>query len=156
MKHLVRAIQRHYPLIYHACHVEHVRARSTPYRLSTRDAMLLAHLDEDTPVSASELARHWGVAESTMSATLQRIGAQGYIKRTAKPGDRRIVELRLTTRGAEAMAAVSVLEARHVRGMLKQLSPRLRQRAVAGLAALAQGARHYCRKTHSRRLLPVA
>ncbi len=153
MRHLVRALQRHYPLIYLACHVEHVRARSTPYRLSTRDSVLLSHLDEKEPVSAAELARHCGVAESTMSATLQRIGAQGYIQRTLKPRDRRIVELRLTARGAEAMAAASVLDEKHVAGVLRQLAPAQRNAAVAGLAVLAQAAQRYRFKTKNRRIL---
>src|ERR1700722_17718941 len=100
MKHATRALQRHYPQIYLACHADHVRARSTPYRLSAKDSMLLSHLDEDEPISAGELARHCGVAASTMSATLQRLEAQGYIQRTPKARDRRNVELRLTARGA--------------------------------------------------------
>ena len=76
MKRQTRALQRHFPQIYLACHTDHVRARSTPYRLSAKDSMLLAHLDENEPISASELARHCGVAASTMSAALQHVEAQ--------------------------------------------------------------------------------
>ncbi len=151
MKHQARALQRYYPLIYLACHVDHVRARSTPYRLSTKDSILLSHLDEAEPISAGELARHCGVAASTMSATLQRIEAQGYIKRTSRARDRRTSELLLTSRGAEAMAAASILDENHVRGVLKLLTAAERQRALQGLATLARAAREYCLKNHPRR-----
>jgi DNA-binding MarR family transcriptional regulator len=153
MKHQTRALQRHYPQIYLACHTDHVRARSTPYRLSAKDSMLLAHLDEKEPISAGELARHSGVAASTMSATLQRIEAQGYIQRTPKANDRRNVELRLTPRGAEAMAATSVLDEKHVHGVLAHLTPTQRKSALAGLALLARAAQEYYRKKHPRRPL---
>ena len=43
----VLEIQRLYPQIYLACHVDHVRASSTEWRLSSRDSSILAHLDTD-------------------------------------------------------------------------------------------------------------
>lgn len=49
MRCLARDVQRFYPWIYLACHVDHIRARSTDHRLSTRDASLLAHLDPSVP-----------------------------------------------------------------------------------------------------------
>ena len=47
----VLEIQRLYPQIYLACHVDHVRASSTEWRLSSRDSSILAHLDTATGMS---------------------------------------------------------------------------------------------------------
>ena len=138
---LVREVQRYYPQIYLACHTDHVRARSTPYRLSSRDAALLSHLDTRDPVTAGALANHLGVVPSTMSQALKRLEGLGYIRRGKSPDNRRAVELRLTEAGAEAMAVGSVLDADRVALLLGRLTPPERRRAVQGLALLARAAR---------------
>src|SRR5262245_11140292 len=99
---LVRCIQRYYPQIYLACHVDHVRTKSNRYHLSAHDSSLLAHLDEAAPTLAGDLARHLGISNSTLSAALKRLEALGYLARKPRPRDRRQIELRLTTAGAEA------------------------------------------------------
>ena len=138
---LVREVQRYYPQVYLACHVDHVRARSTPYRISSRDAALLSHLDTREPVTAGALAKHLGVVPSTLSQALKRLEGLGYVQRTRSPENRRAIELRLTEAGAEAMAAGSVLDARRVAELLSRLTPAERRRAVQGLALLARAAR---------------
>lgn len=138
---LVTAVQRFYPQIYFACHADHVRARSTAYRLSAHDSSLLAHLDPDRPVLTGELARHLGVSASTLSAAIKRLAQLGYIERCSRPPDRRQIELRLTARGAEAMTSTSVLDRKRVEAVLEELSPAQQRRAVAGLALLAMAAR---------------
>ena len=138
--HPVALVQRCYPQIYLACHVDHVRAVSSPLRLSARDSALLSHLDEQKAMPAGRLARHLGVTASTLSAAIRRLAALGYLNRTPKAGDRRTIELRLTPQGAGAMAAASVLDASRVAEMLAQLSAAERRRALAGLALLARAA----------------
>jgi DNA-binding MarR family transcriptional regulator len=152
-RHLVREVQRYYPQIYLACHVDHVRARSTPYRVSSHDAALLAHLDTREPITAGQLAAHLGVVPSTLSESLRRLETLGYAARTRRAGDRRTVELRLTEAGAEAMAGGSVLDAERVARLLGRLTPAERTRAVRGLALLARAARALPagRRTSARR-----
>jgi DNA-binding MarR family transcriptional regulator len=140
---LVRAIQRAYPQVYLACHVDHVRTKSNRHHLSSHDATLLAHLDETKPTRAGELARHLGVTKSTLSPALKRLETLGCLVRRAAPGDRRQVELRLTAAGAIAMSDASVLDARRLAGVLARLSPRDQRRAVAGLELLARAAGTY-------------
>jgi DNA-binding MarR family transcriptional regulator len=140
---LVRNIQRDYPQIYLTCHVDHVRSVSTPYRLSAKDSSLLAHLDEKQPISAGVLAKHLGVVASTLSAAIQRLATLGYLTRTRQPRDRRNIDLRLTAKGAEAMAATSVLDSQRIAGMLATLRPAHRRAAVAGLALLARASRTF-------------
>ena len=144
----VLEIQRLYPQIYLACHVDHVRAKSTPFRLSAADSSILAHLSPERPIEPRELARHLGVRRSTLSAAIARLAKLGYLSRTIHSEDRRRVELLLTPKGAEAMAATSVLDANRVAEVLTRLTKSERRRAVAGLALLARGSRE---QTSSRR-----
>jgi len=138
---LVFEVQRLYPQIYLACHVDHVRAASTQWRLSSRDSSILSHLDRDRGMSPRDLAAHLGVAPSTLSATIARLARLGYITSEAATSDKRQRELRLTAKGAEAMASTSVLDADRVRDVLRKLTKEERSRAVRGLALFARAAR---------------
>jgi DNA-binding MarR family transcriptional regulator len=134
-------VQRLYPQIYIACHTDHVRATSTKWRISSQDASILVHLDRHSGLSPRKLATHLGVSSSTLSAALSRLSELGYL--TNEPGktDRRKREIRLTARGAEAIASTSVLNAERVQALLNKLRPDERKAAVRGLALLADAAR---------------
>lgn len=134
-------IQRSYPLVYLACHVQHTRRRSTEHDLSAQDAAYLAHLSREHPLSPHDLARHLGVADSTLSAFVKRMQQLGYVERAVSSRDRRGAELRLTERGEDAIRATSVLDLDRLRLCLARLSERERRRAVEGLRLLAQACR---------------
>src|SRR5438552_7253029 len=114
----VYEVQRLYPQIFVACHVKHVRAVSTRWQVSSQDASILVHLDREFGLSPRALAGHLGVAPSTLSAALARLAKLGYLTSKANEKDRRRRELRLTSRGAEAISATSVLDAERVRNLL--------------------------------------
>ena len=135
-------VQRLFPQIYLACHVDHVRTASTSWSLSSHDASILVHLDLENAISPRALAAHLSVAPSTLSAAIARLNRLGYLSSAPSPSDKRQRELRLTARGAKAIASTSVLDARRVGELLKQLSARERTEAVRGLQLLAQAARH--------------
>jgi DNA-binding MarR family transcriptional regulator len=137
----VRLVQVAYPQIYFACHTRHIRRASTATRLSAADSTLLAHLDEDRATRPTELAKHLGVAASTLSAAINRLAKLGYVTLGKAISDGRAVDLRLTAKGAAAMQASSVLDAALVARMLTQLSSSERARALAGIGLLAKGAR---------------
>jgi MarR family transcriptional regulator, organic hydroperoxide resistance regulator len=137
----VRAVQTAYPQIYFACHTRHVRRASTNTQLSATDSTLLAHLDEDEGVRPTALAKHLGLAASTLSAAIARLGGLGYIVHGRDREDGRAIDLRLSSRGAAAMQASSVLDTNRVTRMLKKLTPAERRRALEGLALLAKAAR---------------
>ncbi|HEX8170281.1 MAG TPA: MarR family transcriptional regulator [Thermoanaerobaculia bacterium] len=137
----VREVLRLYPQIYLACHVDHVRAASTEWQLSAHDSSILAHLDTRSAISPRELARHLGVAASTLSAAIARLESLGYVSNVPSASDRRKRELTLTARGAEAMAATSVLDRERVRELLASLPDDQREAAVRGLGLLARAAR---------------
>lgn len=134
-------VQRLYPQIYIACHIDHVRAVSTKWRISSQDASILVHLDREFGLSPRDLAGHLGVAPSTLSAAIARLSELGYLTSSPSETDRRKRELRLTARGAEAIAATSVLDAERVKALLNKLEPEERKAAVRGLALLARAAK---------------
>ena len=137
----VFAVLRAYPQIYHACHVEHRTRASAPDGLTSRDAGLLAHVGEADGVSPARLARHLGVAPSTLSAALARLSGQGMLTLATDPQDARRRLVRLTGKGREALAAGSVLDPERLAAVMTRLNATERQRAVEGLALLAGAAR---------------
>ena len=137
----VRMVQVAYPQIYFACHTRHIRRASTPARLSAADSTLLAHLDEQRATRPTALAKHLGVAASTLSAAINRLAKLGYVTLDKAAADGRAVDLRLTAKGAAAMQASSVLDADLVAKMLARLGSAERRRALEGIGLLAKGAR---------------
>ena len=137
----VRLVQVAYPQIYFACHTRHVRRASTATQLSATDSTLLAHLDEHDPVRATTLAKHLGIAASTLSAAIARLAALGYVVQRRDAKDGRAIGLLLSPKGAAAMQASSVLESARVSKMLANLTPAERKRALNGLGLLARAAR---------------
>lgn len=134
-------IQRLYPQIYLACHNDHVRAASTDWRISSQDGSVLVHLDREAGTRPSALAKHLGVAPSTLSATIARLEKLGYLSNKPLEKDKRQRELKLTDRGAEAIAGTSVLNADRVNELLQKLTRDERKAAVRGLSLLARAAR---------------
>jgi len=137
----VRLVQVAYPQIYFACHTRHIRRASTATRLSAADSTLLAHLDEDRATRPTELAKHLGLAASTLSAAINRLAKLGYVTTGKALSDGRAVDLRLNAKGVAAMQASSVLDAALVARMLTHLSSSERTRALEGIGLLAKGAR---------------
>jgi len=133
----VRRIQRAYPQLYLACHVEHT-TRRRGHGLSDRDASVLAHLDELSPVTAGSLAKHLGVGPSSVTAAIDHLERRGLVERR-RVGRR--VELRITRAGIEQMRATSVLDADRLEALLARVPARRRAEAVRGIELLATAAR---------------
>ncbi|HEY2847397.1 MAG TPA: MarR family transcriptional regulator [Pyrinomonadaceae bacterium] len=137
----VLEIQRLYPQVYLACHADHVRSSSTSWKLSSHDASILAHMDIREAITPRALAKHLGIAASTLSASLNRLGKLGYLHNEPSAGDKRCREIRLTEKGAEAISATSVLDAHRVRALLNNLSGEETKTVITGLQLLAKAAR---------------
>jgi len=131
-------VQSSYPRIYLACHSRHQTSRTTPDNLSQRDAALLAHLEEDEGIAPGDLARHMGLAKSTLSEALAGLEEAGYTVREADGRDGRGIRIRRTAKGSCAMSHGSVLEPARLRRLLEALSDAELRHAVEGLELLAR------------------
>lgn len=140
----VEQVQLTYPQVYYACHTRHQRKRSTDYRLSQRDAAILAHCSPDAPCVPAELARHLDIARSTLSEALKKLEQLGYVRRVSDAnGDGRRVGVLLTAKGLRAVRDTSVLESARLEAVLRCASVSERAAIAAGLAALASACRRY-------------
>jgi DNA-binding MarR family transcriptional regulator len=138
----VAAIQRAYPEIYLACHVEHRARASSPSGLTARDATLLAHV-EDEGSSPAALARHLGIVPSTLSAAVARLAEARLLSIDPDPADARRRLIRLTAAGRAAIGKENVLNADRLKTLLKRMTSAERSRAGEGLNLLAVAARAY-------------
>ena len=139
MQELIRRIQRAYPQIWFACHFEH-RTRSNNPGLTDREAGILEHLDAFPGLLASELARHLGIGKSTLSAQLKRLQQVGLIEKVSAD-DARERHITLTDGAKKTLIDSSPLDTERVKSLLETLSASERERAVAGIELLAEGAR---------------
>jgi DNA-binding MarR family transcriptional regulator len=139
----VHILLRSYPQIYLACHVEHRTRASSPTGLTARDGTLLAHVEDPEGSSPARLARHLGVAPSTLSAALSRLEAGGLLRLDADPADARRRIVRLTDAGRQAFSRDSVLDPERVSELLSRMAPADRRKAVEGLKLLGDAARRY-------------
>jgi DNA-binding MarR family transcriptional regulator len=136
----VTEMQILYPRIYMACHVDHVRARSSASRISARDSAILAHLSLKQFQSPGALAKHLEVSASTLSEALHNLVSLGLVSVSTHPDDDRRAEFRLTENGRGAMKDASVLDSDRVAALFERLSKEDRRRAIEGLRILADAA----------------
>jgi DNA-binding MarR family transcriptional regulator len=144
----IQIVQMAFPQIYLACHTRHQRKRTTAHGLSARDSAILAHLDEREGMAPAGLARHLGVARSTLSEAVKHLAALGYVRQVPRPGSkgsRGGAALLLTPRGAAAIRDTSVLETPRLREALRHLTPAELRLVARGLGTLAGG----CRRVNS-------
>ncbi len=146
-----RRLMELYPRIFFACHTRHVRDPKTKQTLSARQASILDHLDAVEPLPLMALAKHMGVTPSTMSLSIERLVRLGYVRRTRDGKDARRIALRLSPAGERVREANSVLAPARVRGLLGQLSPHERTKAIDGLALLARAAQQFMEKAAPKR-----
>lgn len=132
-----------YPKIFFACHTRHVRDPKTDEVITAKQASILDHLDEVTPLSLNSLASHMGVTSATMCVAVDRLVDLGYITRGRSTTDRRQVVLLLTRRGKEVADSHSVLDADRVNEMLSTLNAEELATGLDGIKVLALAAERY-------------
>lgn len=67
--------------------------------LTSQEAALLVHCAEANDVSAGKLAQAMGRDKGKITRLVDRLEADGFVRRTANPRDRRLLIIRPTVRG---------------------------------------------------------
>lgn len=140
MNQFISQIQRLYPRIYMAAHVEHIKRRSSIEQISARDASILAHLTEAYFQSPKNLAKHMNIAASTMSEALHHLVSLGYATFETNQNDARHTRFTCTKKGKTAISDNSVLDTQKLEKLLAKMSEGNQQKVVDGLRLLADAA----------------
>lgn len=75
--------------------------------LTASELNVLANLADGQPRTVSEIGTAAGVRPTTLTGVLDRLADKELLTRAARPGDRRAVEISLTTAGAQSAARVA-------------------------------------------------
>jgi DNA-binding MarR family transcriptional regulator len=107
--------------------------------LSEHERRLLHHIPATAPgVALGDVARHLALPNSSASVLVKDLARRGFVRRTRDPRDERRLALVLTRRGAERVAADSVLDPERLAVALAALGPGERRALVAGLERMAE------------------
>lgn len=136
----VHAILSAYPTIHSACRRRHLRDPASGKRLSDHLAGILEHLDPETPITVTDLARRLRVTSATASLQLTQLARLRLITRERDAVDGRRVQVRLTETGVRLRELRSMLEPERVRQALARLDPSEQDAVVAGVRLLADAA----------------
>lgn len=92
----------------------------------------------DRPHSISELAARQHVSLPSMSKTVSTLVERGWIERTPTPEDRRVVLVKLTVSGGDALREARSVMVQAVARAMTPLTAQERLRLADGLAALCK------------------
>lgn len=90
----------------------------TPHGLA-----VLSSLERGRALTQRELARHCGVAPSTLNHTVDHLARSGWVERCRDAADRRLVRLALTESGHRHLRQVQRAADRQIEPMLDHLAP---------------------------------
>lgn len=94
---------------------------------------VLADLERDGATRVTDLAAAQRVAQPTMTALVQRVEGEGWVRRSADPGDKRATLVTITDPGVAALAAYRT-------GAAALIAPQLAGLDDADRAAIARAA----------------
>ena len=100
----------------------------------------LVVIAEHGPLRSGDLAVQLGVHQSTMTRTVDRLDAGGWVARKVSPDSRREVLVDLTARGYDLVTGVMTQRRREVALVLARTDERGRRAIRKGLAAFAAAA----------------
>ena len=100
-----------------------VAAKVSEYELTTPQFGILEALYHLGPLSQGELAEKMLVTGGNVTYVMDRLEAQGLVKRERSGDDRRVVEARLTERGRRLLRDVFPEHATYVAELVETLSP---------------------------------
>jgi DNA-binding MarR family transcriptional regulator len=134
----IKRLMEAYPVIYQACHRQHVRDDERGLLITDSQANVLAHLSATRPMSLSNLAAHLGIGRSAMSIAVAKLMRAGYVRRVRAANDGRMIQLTLTAAGVRVTEQNSVLDKVLVREVFRLMRPVEVQASLEGIELLAR------------------
>ncbi|WP_430867299.1 MarR family winged helix-turn-helix transcriptional regulator [Demequina aurantiaca] len=108
--------------------------------LSLVQFRLLVVLDTSGPLRMGDLAERIGVHPSTLSRTVDRLEAGGWISREVSPESRREVIVAVSQKGKAMVAEVTRTRRRAIAAVLRELDPADREAVRLGMTLFADAA----------------
>ncbi len=93
------------------------------FGLSIPEWRVLAHLAQSDAVSVREIHARVDMDKSKVSRAAARLEAAGLIEKRIHPGDRRLIELRLTGPGRDLIARILPIAETYQQEVLAQIGP---------------------------------
>ena len=115
-----------------------VRRLATAGDLSLPAASVLAVLDRDGPQRLTDLASHERISQPAMTQLVTRLERDGFARRTADSGDRRVVVVDVTDAGRQVLHDRRDERADALRELLSRLQRADRDAIRAALPALGR------------------
>ena len=85
---------------------------------------VVAHLSQaDRPLSVGEIAERVDMDKSKVSRATSRLESAGHVAKSVNPGDRRLIEVRLTEQGRNMIAELAPLAHQFETEVLDRLGP---------------------------------
>lgn len=125
-------------------------SRNTSTPMSYTALRTLGRIDQEGPRRTTELAESERVSQPAMTTLLQRLEADGYVRRTPDPDDGRASRIDLTESGRAVLAERRADRARLISDLLQDLTPEQRDGLGDALAALRPALATTARKVESR------
>ncbi len=110
----------------------YLEERTRALGVSPGEGHLLSYLRTYAPAPVGELVRVFGLKQSTLTSTLDRLEAAGLIRREVNPGDRRSLLIRLSPAGHTLTARLN----RCLTGLEREIRAHVTAADVAGFAAV--------------------
>lgn len=110
----------------------YLEERTRDLGVSPLEGHVLTYLRKYAPAPVGELARVFGLKQSTLTSLLDRLEGDGLVRREPNPSDRRSLLIHLTGRGRELTARIN----RMLERLEDDIRARLRRTEASGFHAV--------------------
>ncbi|MGN9812893.1 MarR family winged helix-turn-helix transcriptional regulator [Micromonospora sp. BQ11] len=104
------------------------------------EAHAVGELDRDGPLTQNELGKRLRLEKSTVSRLVTQLISRGWVRRTEREGDARLVWLELTPDGSRAAGELAVARAARFTALLRNIPAEQRSAVIDALSTLVEAA----------------